>query len=161
MGSQNITDLDAVAKLLKSRAYRGDLLGENAIAFGNIDIKLFSKSITSTVEFRALAGPLYYNGHNAQTNTNNESKADKPNNNSSNISSQLEAVATAANEESLVNDKDLTEIDILSDRRLTRELSYGPFRWSMVDDDDVSHDGHPEVWNFDHVTPDWIWTYSI
>lgn len=142
----NITDIESIAKLLKSRAYRGDLMGENASAFGNIDIKLFAESNDGQVEFRAISGPLFYN---------------TPNNQKLVISSQL------LHDESLVDDDQLSEFDMFTERRSARDdiraiaktKTNGPFKWSNTKLD-ATHSGHPDVWNFEHVSPTWAWQFE-
>lgn len=166
VNSTHITDLESVAKVLRSRAYRGDLMGENASAFGNIDIKLYSETSSAQMEFRALAGPLFYNTKNHKKNDININKT---------IIVDQDDVETQVNQdqlkedddESLVTDEPLSEIDIISDRRLVRDdiravallKSNGPFKWSNAQLD-VEHNGHPDIWNFEHVSPQWAWKHD-
>lgn len=78
LGHASIERLADVARALRSRAYRGDLMAENQAtsgtvgsdasakaamaenAFGNIDLKLYAESSDGSFTFRAFAGPLYY-----------------------------------------------------------------------------------------------------
>lgn len=152
----NITDLESVATVLRTRAYRGDLVGENASAFGNIDIKLFSQTTTvGDMEFRAIAGPLYYNNklqHNQLQQAQNE---------------QIQSKQVAKTELPNGNVDQLSEIELFGDRRTVRDdiratammKSNGPFKWSKSDLD-VEHNGHPDVWNFQHVSPKWAWKHD-
>lgn len=154
----NITDLESVAKVLRTRAYRGDLMGENSSAFGNIDIKLFSQTTTlGDMEFRAIAGPLYYNSkiqHNQLKQEQNEQK-------------QVEKTdTTIINTDSRLVDE-LSEIELFAERRTVRDdiranaklKTNGPFKWSKSELD-VEHNGHPDVWNFKHVSPKWAWKHD-
>lgn len=158
LGYANITDLESIAKVLQSRAYRGDLMGENASAFGNIDIKLLSQSTTlGDMEFRAIAGPLYYNNkvqHNQlQQEQNEQNQVEK---------SDVESINT---DSKLVDE--LSEIELFAERRIVRDdiranamlKVNGPFKWSNSELD-VGHDGHPDVWNFKHVSPKWAWKHD-
>lgn len=159
VNSTNITDLGAVAKALQTRAYRGDLAGENASAFGNIDIKLFSQTTTvGDMEFSAIAGPLYYNNkiqHNQLQQKQTEQKQQVKN-----------ADMSKSNAEKELADE-LSEIELFAERRTVRDdiranamakLS-GPFKWSKSDLD-VEHNGHPDVWNFQVVSPKWAWKHD-
>lgn len=79
-GHANIERLADVARALRSRAYRGDLMAVEtrgaeekaqdeeqttraaaaAAAFGNIDLKLYAEASDGSFTFRAFAGPLFY-----------------------------------------------------------------------------------------------------
>lgn len=158
----NVTDLESVAKLLKSRAYRGDLMGENASAFGNIDIKLFSQTTKlGDMEFRAIAGPLYYNNkiqHNQLQQEQNEqnqlNQVDKSDAGIINTNAQLV--------------DELSEIELFAERRMVRDdiranamlKANGPFKWSRSVVLDEEHNGHPDVWNFKHFSPKWAWKHD-
>lgn len=161
----NITDLESVAKVLRTRAYRGDLMGENSSAFGNIDIKLFSQTTTvGDMEFRAIAGPLYYNNkiqHNQlQQEQNEQNKQLKR-------KDETEEVPGINTESSKLVDDQLSEIELFAERRSVRDdiranammKLKGPFKWSKSDLD-VDHNGHPDVWNFKHVSPKWAWKHD-
>lgn len=54
----NITNLFEVSKMFHLIGHRGDLNEENAMAFGNIDMKLFSAISSSDTEFLSFSGPL-------------------------------------------------------------------------------------------------------
>lgn len=157
----NITDLESIAKVLKSRAYRGDLMGENASAFGNIDIKLFSQTTTpGDMEFRAIAGPLYYNNkiqHNQLQQQQTEQKQ----------TNQIEKSDVANTKADVRRGDQLSEIELFAERRMVRDdmranamsKTNGPFKWSGSELD-VEHMGHPDVWNFKHVSPKWAWKHD-
>lgn len=184
VSSSNITDLDAVAKVLKSRAYRGDLMGENASAFGNIDIKLFSETSSGKMEFRALAGPLFYNTMRSKLRDTMKAIVapvevtvtaveDQLGNNSTDAIVSATATEKAAidddddDDDSLVSENEMLEIDIMSERRIVRDdiraaaiqQMNGPFKWSKTKVD-AEHAGHPDVWNFDHFSPTWAWKHD-
>lgn len=160
VSNTNITDLEEVAKVLQTRAYRGDLVRENASAFGNIDIKLFSQTTTAgDMEFRAISGPLYYNNkiqhnqlHQKQSEQNQQMKNADPINGNS--------------EPELAMDE-LGEIELFAERRIVRDdiranamtKLNGPFKWSKSELD-VEHNGHPDVWNFQLVSPKWAWKHD-
>lgn len=156
----NITDLESVAKVLRTRAYRGDLMGENASAFGNIDIKLFSQTTTvGDMEFRAIAGPLYYNNkiqHNQLQQEQNEQNKLNPVDKADDIN---------APDPKLVDE--LSEIELFAERRMVRDdiranamlKLNGPFKWSKSELD-VEHNGQPDVWNFQLVSPKWAWKHD-
>lgn len=161
VNSTNITDLEAVAKALQTRAYRGDLMaGENASAFGNIDLKLFSQTTTvGDMEFRAIAGPLYYNNkiqHNQLQRKQTE---------------QIKQLKNGDTLKSRTDDKELAdelgEIELFAERRTVRDdiranamaKLNGPFKWSRSELD-VEHNGHPDVWNFQVVSPKWAWKHD-
>lgn len=59
----NITDLDSMGAVLRSKAYLGNMTGVknlSRISFGNVDVKLYSETNEGAMEFHALAGPMYY-----------------------------------------------------------------------------------------------------
>lgn len=178
--------MEAVAKVLKSRAYRGDLMGENASAFGNIDIKLFSETSSGKMEFRALAGPLFYNTMRSkiketmkpivaldEVNKDAITAVEDQFGDSTDAIASATATETAAvdeddnDDDSLVSENEMLEIDILSERRIVRDdirataiqQMNGPFKWSKTKLD-AEHAGHPDVWNFEHVSPTWAWKHD-
>lgn len=176
VSNANIMDLDAVSKVLKSRAYRGDLMGTNATAFGNIDIKLYSETNSGKMVFRALAGPVYYKQQQQQQQPPPPPKQQQAPIEST-ISTTLEAnndnndtTTTADDDDSLeaLDGGQMDEIDIFSDRRLVRGdfraaamvNSNGPFRWSNAKLNHHEHVGHPDVWNFEAVSPTWAWKHD-
>lgn len=157
MCCSNITDLESVAKVLRTRAYRGDLMGENSSAFGNIDIKLFSQTTTlGDMEFRAIAGPLYYNNKVQHSQLHKEQ----------NEQNQGEKTVKSSNTDPKLVDE-LSEIELFAERRMVRDdiranamlKTNGPFKWSKSELD-VEHNGHPDVWNFQHVSPKWAWKHD-
>lgn len=176
VANANITDLDAVSKVLKSRAYRGDLMGANATAFGNIDIKLFSETSTGKMVFRALAGPVYYKPQATTTTvadttaTTSTSSTTQPLIDEAINNDNKDDKSHDDDDDSLVNDDgQLEEIDVFSERRLVRGdfraaamvNSNGPFRWSNAKvNHHGEHVGHPDVWNFDAVSPTWAWKHD-
>lgn len=150
----NITDLESVAKVLRSRAYRGDLMNDKPHAFGNIDIKLYSETNDAEMEFHALSGPIFYNTNTVQPVNNNKAEKDpvKP------LDDNVPAVS---------NDQ-LSEIEIISAGRSVRDdiraiallKATGPFKWSNINNLDEQHTGHPDVWNFARVSPTWAWKHD-
>lgn len=154
-------------------------MGENASAFGNIDIKLFSETSSAKMEFRALAGPLFYNTmRSKQADTMAPIVAPDELNKAavtavedklgdSTDATPLATEITAADEDSLVSQNAMLEIDILSERRIVRDdiraaaiqQINGPFKWSKTKLD-AEHAGHPDIWNFDHVSPTWAWKHD-
>uniref|UniRef100_U5EWZ1 Phospholipase B-like n=1 Tax=Corethrella appendiculata TaxID=1370023 RepID=U5EWZ1_9DIPT len=125
---KNITNLDALGKLMKKLGYRGDLKNENPYAYGNIDLKLFSETNLDNVEFQAYSGPIFEN-------------VDKTKIDQINSSKESGAPANAA-------------IDNLPQKRIQ------PFDWSHINhivNDVVAHEGHPDRFNFQRVSPKWAW----
>lgn len=160
VGQANVTDLDAIATLLRSRAYRGDLMGENVSAFGNIDLKMFSENSAAKMEFKAIAGPLFYRRNVTSTSTSGDIGTEEVSSESSR-SPELEPRPDDSIDVSLA-----TEIDFYSERRSVRDdiraaallKANGPFRWSAAPGlKDVDHNGHPDEWNFKAVSPKWAW----
>lgn len=147
--------------VLRSRAYRGDLMGENPSAFGNIDLKLFSETSSATMEFHAIAGPLFYrSGQPLSTDTPIESTSESSHSPHNLNDHQLD---------DLIDMDQAAEIDVYAERRSVRDdikatsmlKRNGPFRWSASADlKDVDHKGHPDVWNFEAVSPQWAWTHE-
>lgn len=169
-------------------------MGENASAFGNIDIKLFSETSSGKMEFRALAGPLFYNTMRSKLKDTmkpivapDEVNKDAIKDAVTAVEDQLgdstdvitsatatETVAVAEgddddddDDDSLVSENEMLEIDIMSERRIVRDdiraaaiqQMNGPFKWSKTKLD-AEHAGHPDVWNFDHVSPTWAWKHD-
>jgi len=42
-----------------------------------------------------------------------------------------------------------------------RKIGSGPFKWSQMSpvEEGGGHEGHPDEWNFDKVSPKWAWMY--
>lgn len=136
-------------------------MGENSSAFGNIDIKLFSQTTTvGDMEFRAIAGPLYYNNkiqHNQLQQEQNEQNQQ--------LKEMGKTETTRTDDTHLVDE--LSEIELFAERRSIRDdmranammKLNGPFKWSKSELD-VEHNGHPDVWNFQLVSPKWAWKHD-
>lgn len=105
-----MTNGDDIASVLRQHAYRGDLMGsedDEAIAYGNTDIKIYS---SSDRQLSIQSGPVF-------TSVNNK-------------------------KDEVEDSNELIEkIDI--------------FEWQKFSD--VSHDEHPEAWNFPAVHVQYIW----
>lgn len=59
----NITDLDAMGVVLRTKAYLGNFTASknlSGVTIGNVDVKLYSETNQGAMEFHALAGPMYY-----------------------------------------------------------------------------------------------------
>lgn len=140
----------------------------NTSAFGNIDLKLFSETSSATVEFRAIAGPLFYRSsnndrpHSTSTDASTDSATDSSHSALNNLSENLPPG-------DLIDMGRATEIDMYAERRSVRDdikatamlKQNGPFRWSASANlKDVDHNGHPDVWNFEAVSPQWAWTHT-
>lgn len=138
-------------------------MGENPSAFGNIDLKLFSETSTATMEFHAFAGPLFYRSSIPQTPSTDAAvdSTTEPSHSANNLS-EFES-------DDLIDMDKAAEIDVYAERRSVRDdiratamlKRNGPFRWSAsVNLKDVDHKGHPDVWNFEAVSPQWAWTHE-
>lgn len=110
LNEQQMTNGDDIASVLRQHAYRGDLIGsedDEAIAYGNTDIKTYS---TSDRQLSIQSGPVF-------TSVNNKK------------------------DEVEESNEIIEKIDI--------------FEWQKFSD--VSHDEHPEAWNFPAVHVQYIW----
>ncbi|XP_053677342.1 putative phospholipase B-like lamina ancestor [Anopheles nili] len=137
---QNITDLETLAKFFRQSAYRGDLDQEQPAAFGNIDMKLYMEATNGTVQFRAYSGPLYDPARTTGSTTGQAAKR-------SIVKSQKLQQTIVA--EPLQTDS--------SAAATGSSVGSHPFDWSGVLPFEVRHQGHPEVWDFEHITPEWAW----
>ncbi|XP_034104416.1 putative phospholipase B-like lamina ancestor [Drosophila albomicans] len=157
-----LTTLEAVDKYLRKRGFRGDLLGDESIAYGNIDLKLFSYNARLGIsDYKAFAGPIFLRLQHPQPRTPEEIQ----------LQAEGQAVPAAIGDERLsvaVDDAStLAEMELITERRpvrndmraiAMRKIGSGPFKWSdMTSSDDANHEGHPDEWNFDKVSPRWAW----
>lgn len=129
----NITDLDDLAKFIQQSAYRGDLDQQNPIAFGNIDMKLLSRSNASngTVTLQAYSGPLFDPVSDNQV--------------------LKRSVQTTEN----IDEDEVPATVFRSMAEKKRRIK--PFDWTSLDDLEVRHQGQPTVWNFPRESPHWAW----
>lgn len=156
VGLANVTDLKSIETVFRSRAYRGDLMGDQPTAFGNIDIKLFSETDSASMEFHAKAGPIFYRSTDAK--------------HTSTESSHFDNILVEPHQSVDLIDMDrAAEIELYADRRSARDdikatallKRNGPFQWSALGNfKDVDHRGHPDTWNFDAVSPQWAWLHG-
>lgn len=162
-----LTNLEAVDKYLRKHGFRGDLLGEESIAYGNIDLKLFSYNARLGMsDYHAFAGPIFLRvQHTTQQRTADSTEQTQ--------SDQAAAPASIGDERLSVSVDDaaaLAEMELITERRpvrndlraiAMRKIGSGPFKWSaMVSQDHKdhgNHEGHPDEWNFDKVSPKWAW----
>ncbi|XP_058054390.1 putative phospholipase B-like lamina ancestor [Anopheles bellator] len=128
----NITDLEALAKFIRQSAYRGDLDHERPAAFGNIDMKLYSEAGDGTNQFRAYSGPLFDRAASWSTGSTTGQAAKR---------SAINRQQTGADG---------------GGESATTPASH-PFDWSSILPFEVRHQGHPDVWDFEHLTPEWAW----
>ncbi|XP_034481084.1 putative phospholipase B-like lamina ancestor [Drosophila innubila] len=156
-----LTNLEAVDKYLRKHGFRGDLLGEESIAYGNIDLKLFSYNARLGMsDYHAFAGPIFLRLQHAQARALEESE----------VQADQAAPAAIGDERLSVTIDDaaaLAEMELISERRSVRndmraiamrKVGSGPFKWSDMNSvDDGNHEGHPDEWNFDKVSPKWAW----
>ncbi|XP_053662913.1 putative phospholipase B-like lamina ancestor [Anopheles marshallii] len=136
---QNITDLETLAKFFRQSAYRGDLDQDDPAAFGNIDLKLYSEAADGTVHFRAYSGPLYDPVRNTGSTTGQAAKRS--------IIKTEQLQQSSADQKSQQIDSGSTGTAVGS----------RPFDWSRILPFEVRHQGHPDVWDFEHITPEWAW----
>lgn len=184
VGQANVTRLADVDRVMRSRAYRGDVMdgdrAEGTSVYGNIDLKLFSETSDAQMEFRAFAGPLYYRGGQARACAESDSgmtttvrtAADSGRSADADASTEQPAELVAGRGNGDDNDCDvldtgaLSEIDLYEERRPARDdmratamlrSKHTPFRWSQTDLA-VGHSGHPDVFDFGPVSPSWAWS---
>ncbi|XP_055534271.1 putative phospholipase B-like lamina ancestor [Wyeomyia smithii] len=129
----NITNMDELAKFIQQSAYRGDLDPHNPTAFGNIDMKLLSKSnaSNSTATLQAYSGPLF-----------------DPISDSQAVKRSVQTGQNSIQEE---------ETPKLFRSMAAKIRRIKPFDWSSVDDLEVRHQGQPTVWDFPRESPHWAW----
>ncbi|EDV96317.1 putative phospholipase B-like lamina ancestor [Drosophila grimshawi] len=160
-----LTNLEAVDKFLRKHGFRGDLLGDESIAYGNIDLKLFSYNARLGMsDYHAFAGPIFLRLQHAQQPRSLEESHNQ-------LSSDQPAPASAIGDERLSVSIDdaaaLAELERITERRpvrndlraiAMRKIGSGPFKWSSMSSvDDANHEGHPDEFNFDKVSPKWSW----
>ncbi|XP_018789896.1 PREDICTED: putative phospholipase B-like lamina ancestor [Bactrocera latifrons] len=157
-----LTNLEAVDQFMRKHGFRGDLLGEESVAYGNIDIKLFSYNAQIGIsDYHAFAGPIFIRLQHVQTRESAASVASESTDIASNLKDDRLSV-------SIDDAAQLAELERITDRRSVRndmqaiamrEASSGPFKWSEVANhmSDVEHQGHPDEFNFGKVSPKWAW----
>ncbi|XP_014087207.2 putative phospholipase B-like lamina ancestor [Bactrocera oleae] len=157
-----LTNLEAVDHFMRKHGFRGDLLGEESVAYGNIDIKLFSYNAQIGIsDYHAFAGPIFIRLQHVQTRESVASVASESTDIASNLKDERLSV-------SIDDAAQLAELERITDRRSVRndmqaiamrEASSGPFKWSEVANhmSDVKHQGHPNEFNFGKVSPKWAW----
>lgn len=155
--TNNMTKLETIDEFLRKYAFRGDLLGVQSMPIGNIDLKLYSYDpVVGVSDYHAISGPLYYNTKHQLEQTNSLTKS---------INNNLK----------LNNDQDnLAEFEMIVDSRpsqvrssrndihaiaMRRMQQHTPFKWSSgcMITSGCKHNGHPDEWNFDKVSPKWAW----
>nr|XP_040240576.2 putative phospholipase B-like lamina ancestor [Anopheles coluzzii]XP_040240577.2 putative phospholipase B-like lamina ancestor [Anopheles coluzzii]XP_040240578.2 putative phospholipase B-like lamina ancestor [Anopheles coluzzii]XP_040240579.2 putative phospholipase B-like lamina ancestor [Anopheles coluzzii]XP_040240580.2 putative phospholipase B-like lamina ancestor [Anopheles coluzzii]XP_049461771.1 putative phospholipase B-like lamina ancestor [Anopheles coluzzii] len=133
---QNITDLETLARFFRQSAYRGDLDQDEPAAFGNIDLKMYTETADGTVHFRAYSGPLY---------------------------DPARSTPGQAAKRSIVKSEQLHQSTATDQKTATAShgdsatVASHPFDWSRILPFEVRHQGHPDVWDFEHITPEWAW----
>ncbi|KFB43878.1 AGAP005971-PA-like protein [Anopheles sinensis] len=137
----NITDLDMLAKFIRQSAYRGDLDKDRPAAFGNIDLKLYGESSDGVRQFRAYSGPLYDQTGGRITGSTTGQAAKR------NALERLEQEPSAAGEDEPNKPKTTGGVSVASQ----------PFDWSRILPFEARHHGHPDVWDFEHISPEWAW----
>lgn len=137
----NITDQDMLAKFIRQSAYRGDLDQERPAAFGNIDMKLYAESSDGVAQFRAYSGPLYDPTGGRMTGS-TTGQAAKRNALDRQQEQEQPAMADGASDDA---------------SKSGTTVASQPFDWSRILPFEVRHQGHPDVWDFEHITPEWAW----
>ncbi|KAH8379591.1 hypothetical protein KR009_005912 [Drosophila setifemur] len=162
---KELTNLEAVDKYLRSHGFRGDLLGgEESIAYGNIDLKLFSYNARLGMsDYHAFAGPIFLRLQHVQPRALEDQSAESL--------TAAEASSSIGDERLSVSIDDaasLAELELITERRpvrndmraiAMRKIATGPFKWSQMNpaEEGGGHEGHPDEWNFDKVSPKWAW----
>ncbi|XP_055841265.1 putative phospholipase B-like lamina ancestor [Episyrphus balteatus] len=138
----DLTTLESVDKYLRLNGFRGDLLGDESVPYGNIDIKLFAfNSEIGVSDYHAFAGPIFMRFHHNQDDA---------------LTSESHVVVDLTTELEVITDRRPVRNDM---RAIAMRQGSGPFKWSTVAEriPGVEHEGHPDVWDFDHVSPKWAW----
>lgn len=162
--NEELTNLEAVDKFLRTHAFRGDLLGDDeSVAYGNTDIKLFAYNARLGMsDYHAFAGPVFMRLQHMQARSIPEAAA--PNQEGTINASILDDRLTV-----IIDDAaELAEMEMITERRpvrndmraiAMRQTGAVPFKWSSVVDkmSDIEHAGHPDEWNFGKVSPKWAW----
>lgn len=159
---EELTNLEAVDQFMRKHGFRGDLLGEESVAYGNIDIKLFSYNAQIGIsDYHAFAGPIFIRLQHVQPREAIASVASESTDIASNLMDGRLSV-------SIDDASQLAELERITEHRSVRndiqanamrKASSGPFKWSIVLDHvaDVQHQGHPDEFNFGKVSPTWAW----
>ncbi|KAH8269961.1 hypothetical protein KR018_000851 [Drosophila ironensis] len=159
---KELTTLEAVDKYLRTHGFRGDLLGgDESIAYGNIDLKLFSYNARLGMsDYHAFAGPIFLRLQHVQPRDLEDlspQETDSPS-----------AIGDERLSVSIDDAASLAEMELISERRpvrndmraiAMRKIGTGPFKWSQMTpvEEGGGHEGHPDEWNFDKVSPKWAW----
>lgn len=166
----DLWNLEAVDKYLRRHGFRGDLLGDASVAYGNIDIKLFSYNARLGMsDYHAFAGPIFMRLqrlHAPSTVTVFEGSAPVVS------AAAPDATVSALGDERLnvvIDDAaELAELEMIAERRPVRndiraiklrQIGNEPFQWSKAAQymETGEHEGHPDWWYFDKVAPKWAW----
>ncbi|KAH8320211.1 hypothetical protein KR067_003581 [Drosophila pandora] len=161
---KELTTLEAVDKYLRTHGFRGDLLGgEESIAYGNIDLKLFSYNARLGMsDYHAFAGPIFLRLQHVQPRAVEDQSSGEA------VRKDGSAPSSIGDERLSVSIEDaasLAEMELITERRPVRNdmraiamarIGAGPFKWSQMEEDG-GHMGHPDEWNFDQVSPKWAW----
>ncbi|XP_016994901.2 putative phospholipase B-like lamina ancestor [Drosophila takahashii] len=164
---EELTSLAAVDKYLRTHGFRGDLLGsQESIAYGNIDLKLFSYNARLGItDFHAFAGPVFLRFQHVQPRA-AEDGGENSGQNGIQPSSLVDERLSVSIEDA--DSSRLAEMELITERRpvrndmraiAMRKIGSGPFRWSSMSpvEEGGGHEGHPDEWNFDKVSPKWAW----
>lgn len=162
--SRELNNLEAIDKFLRTRGFRGDLLdGDQSVAYGNIDIKLFAYNARLGMsDYHAFAGPVFIRLQHVQTRSLPEAMGYR---------GDLAPASLIRDDRlSVVIDDaaDLAELQVITERRTVRDdmraiamsqISSSPFKWSSVAEKmaTLQHTGQPDEWNFGKVSPKWAW----
>ncbi|XP_055387142.1 putative phospholipase B-like lamina ancestor [Condylostylus longicornis] len=158
----NMTNLEDVDEFLRKNAFRGDLLGEQASPYGNIDMKLFTfDPVLEITDYNAISGPLFTkqkprffnNDISIESLTIEEPNKIYSNENSDEFNIEI---ISSAEPSKIPAPARLIRNDILAIAK-HRYHHNRPFKWSEVDDNGVNHQGQPNEWNFSKVKPVWAW----
>ncbi|XP_037933302.1 putative phospholipase B-like lamina ancestor [Teleopsis dalmanni] len=159
-----LTNLEAVDKYLRKNGFRGDLLDEESVAYGNIDLKLFSYNARLGMsDYHAFAGPIFLRVQRTQSN-------DVADNTAVRVQEQSDVTSSLKDDRLSVSIEDaseLAELEMITEKRSVRNdmqaiamqrIGNGPFKWSdMSSKLSIEHEGHPNEWNFEKVSPKWAW----
>lgn len=162
-----LTNLEAVDKYLRTHGFRGDLLGEEAaMAYGNIDIKLYAYNARIGIsDYHAIAGPIFMRLQHIPQKKTNIAVGEISNSNAD--SAMPSALMDERLSVSIDDAAEMSELEMITEKRPVRNdmralamlRQMGPFKWSEVTDkiSGIEHAGHPDEWNFGKVSPKWAW----
>lgn len=165
----DLWNLEAVDKYLRKHGFRGDLLGDASVAYGNIDIKLFSYNARLGMsDYHAFAGPIFMRLQRSPSSTKTTEGSARAETSAIEADSKVSAIGNEQLNVVIDDAEELAELELIAERRPVRndmraiklrQIGNEPFQWSKAAQymDTGEHEGHPDWWFFDKVAPKWAW----